>query len=181
MCKSAFLNPQRGVRVARVLALLVDHPGALRCPCAADYADRFQDGAEQFAIDVSVNPNDTEEQIWHLLCLARIREGGLSEARASKLEVGTDRRPVMRAVQKMFLTGAEADEAELVKIADFGNTGERFYAHLYLSLYFESLGDSLKAKQRMRQAVATEYARGGGRSDPMVELANVAMKRRGWE
>lgn len=31
------------------------------------YADRFADGAEQFAADVAVNPNDTEEQIWHLL------------------------------------------------------------------------------------------------------------------
>ena len=34
------------------------------------YADRFAEGAEQFAADVAVNPNDTEEQIWHLLWLA---------------------------------------------------------------------------------------------------------------
>ena len=30
------------------------------------YADRFKDGAEQFATDVAVNPNDTEESIWNL-------------------------------------------------------------------------------------------------------------------
>ena len=67
------------------------------------YADRFADGADQFATDVAVNPNDTEEQIWHLLCLAQIKEGGLAAARPFKLTVGIDRRPVMRAAQKLFL------------------------------------------------------------------------------
>lgn len=32
------------------------------------YADRFQDGADQFRRDVAVNPNDTEEAIWAFLC-----------------------------------------------------------------------------------------------------------------
>ena len=36
------------------------------------YADRFADGAEQFATDVSVNPNDTEESIWNFLGVARL-------------------------------------------------------------------------------------------------------------
>ena len=144
------------------------------------YADRFVDGAEQFAADVAVNPNDTEEQIWHLLCLAQLKRGRLDEARPLKLSVGTDRRPVMRAVQKLFLTGSEADERAVAELASSGDVGSRFYASLYLSLYHESLGDAATAAQRMREAVATDYARGGGRSDPMVELANVAMKRRGW-
>ena len=32
----------------------------------------------------------------------------------------------------------------------------------------------------MLEAVTTDYARGGGRRDPMVELAKVAVERRGW-
>lgn len=144
------------------------------------YADRFADGAEQFAADVAVNPNDTEEQIWHLLCLAQLK-GGLAAARPMKLTVGTDRRPVMRSAQKLFLSGGEANEQELAAIASDGDTASRFYASLYLSLFYESTGEMAAAERRMREAVATSYARGGGRSDPMVELANVAMKRRGWE
>jgi len=35
------------------------------------YADRFQDGADQFRRDVAVNPNDTEEAIWAYLCEVR--------------------------------------------------------------------------------------------------------------
>jgi len=145
------------------------------------YADRFADGADQFAADVAVNPNDTEEQIWHLLCLSQIKEGGLPAARPSRLTVGTDRRPVMRAVQKLFLSGDADDEKQLAAIARDGDVGSKFYAALYLSLYHESLGDAKAARQRMVEALGTEYARGGGRSDPMVELAKVAYKRRGWD
>lgn len=146
------------------------------------YADRFADGAEQFAADVAVNPNDTEEQIWHLLCLAQLKDGGLAAARPLKLTVGTDRRPVMRAAQKLFLSGDGEDERALSAFTqDAADPGSRFYAALYLSLYHESMGDRGAAETRMREAVATAYATGGGRSDPMVELAKVAMKRRGWE
>jgi len=139
------------------------------------YAGRFADGAEQFAADVDVNPNDTEEQIWHLLCLAQVK-GGLAAARPFKLTVGTDRRPVMRAAQQLFLSGSAADEARLAGLAQGGD----FYASLYLSLYAESLGQAPAAEGRMLEAVATDYARGSGRSDPMVELAKVAVVRRGW-
>lgn len=144
------------------------------------YADRFVDGADQFAADVAVNPNDTEEQIWHLLCLAQIKEGGLAAARPYKLSVGVDRRPVMRAVQKLFLSGDPADEEVLAALATNGDPSSRFYASLYLSLYAESVRDARAAKQRMLEAVATSYASGSGRSDPMVELAKVAIERRGW-
>jgi len=143
------------------------------------YAERYADGVEQFAADVAVNPNDTEEQIWHLLCLAQIK-GGLAAARPFKLSVGTDRRPVMRAVQKLFLSGDSADEVQLAAIARDGDAESQFYAALYLSLYHEALGNSDESRRRMAEAVGTSYARGGGRSDPMVELANVAYTRRGW-
>ena len=143
------------------------------------YADRFADGAEQFAADVAVNPNDTEEQIWHLLCLSQVK-GSLDAARPFKLTVGTDRRPVMRAAQALFLSGGSEAEAALADIAKNGDSGAKFYAALYLSLYYESLAEKAKAENRMKEAVATDYARGGGRSDPMVELAQVAMDRRGW-
>ncbi|KAH7521101.1 hypothetical protein JRO89_XSUnG0112300 [Xanthoceras sorbifolium] len=48
------------------------------------YLDRFEDGAEQFRIDVSQNPNDTEESLWCFLCEAQLY--GVDGARARFLE-----------------------------------------------------------------------------------------------
>jgi len=145
------------------------------------YADRFADGAEQFAADVAVNPNDTEEQIWHLLCLSKVK-GTLEAARPFKLTVGRDRRPVMRAVQSLFLSGTTEDETRLIDLATKGGEmGSQFYASLYLSLYRESTGDTTNAEQWMVRAVQTDYAqKTATRNDPMVELAKVALQKRGW-
>ena len=144
------------------------------------YADRYQDGAEQFKTDVAVNPNDTEEQIWHLLCLARTEGvGSLEAARSQKLTVGKDRRPVMRVVQKLFL-GEAGSERELIGMAEKSQVGDQFYAALYLSLYYESMNDEKQSKQWMTTAVGSQYAKTVGRRDPMVDVAKVAMQRRGW-
>jgi lipoprotein NlpI len=82
------------------------------------YAERYQDGAEQFKIDVAVNPNDTEEQIWHLLCLAKTEGvGSLESAREQKLTVEKDRRPVMRLVQQKLFLGEAKSQHELIAMA----------------------------------------------------------------
>lgn len=49
------------------------------------YVDRFEEGADQFRIDVAQNPNDTEESIWCFLCEAQLY--GVDEARKRFLEV----------------------------------------------------------------------------------------------
>ncbi len=142
------------------------------------YAERFNDGAEQFAADVAVNPNDTEEQIWHLLCLAQVKDG-LAAARQSALTVGTDRRPVMRAAQALFLGKTDASALQAFTQGNSGD-GDKFYANLYLGLYGEATGDAAEARKRISQSVAGRYAQGPGASDPMVELAKVHLQRRGW-
>jgi len=76
--------------------------------------------------------------------------------------------------------GGEENERQLVEIAESGDVGSRFYAKLYLSLYYESLGDVVDAEKWMIQAVGTDYAKGSGIRDPMLELAKVAAKKRGW-
>jgi len=58
----------------------------LRC---GDHINRFEDGAEQFRIDVAQNPNDTEESIWCFLCEAQLY--GVDEARKRFLEVSYSR------------------------------------------------------------------------------------------
>ena len=48
---------------------------------------RFEEGAEQFRIDVAQNPNDTEESIWCFLCEAQLY--GVNEARNQFLEASS--------------------------------------------------------------------------------------------
>ncbi|XLU67859.1 hypothetical protein S245_026912, partial [Arachis hypogaea] len=48
------------------------------------YLDRFEEGAEQFRLDVAQNPNDTEESIWCFLCETQLY--GVDEARKRYLE-----------------------------------------------------------------------------------------------
>jgi hypothetical protein len=48
---------------------------------------RFEEGAEQFRLDVAANPNDTEESIWCFLCEAQLY--GIEEARKRFLEVSS--------------------------------------------------------------------------------------------
>ena len=85
----------------------------------------------------------------------------------------------MRIVQKLFL-GEAGSEQELIGVAEKSQVGDKFYAALYLSLYYESMNDEKLSKEWMTRAVGSEYARGSGRRDPMVDVAKVAMQRRGW-
>lgn len=97
------------------------------------YLDRFEEGAEQFRIDVAQNPNDTEESIWCFLCEAQLY--GVDEARKRFLEVGRDPRPVMREAYNMFKDGG--DPEKLVEAFSSGRESEHFYASLYAGLYYE--------------------------------------------
>lgn len=139
------------------------------------YAKKYDAAAEQFLIDVRENPNDTEESIWHLLSKAQL--DGLSAARTSMIVVGRDPRPVMRAVEKMFRSGADDDRAAVEKLAASGSAGDRFYAALYLGLLAEAAGDPTLSKSWISRAVGNnEYAQTG---DYMYGLARVHAKRRG--
>ena len=51
------------------------------------FKQRFEEGAEQFRIDVAANPNDTEESIWCFLCEAQLY--GIEEARKRFLEASS--------------------------------------------------------------------------------------------
>lgn len=138
------------------------------------YLDRFEEGAEQFRLDVAQNPNDTEESIWCFLCEAQLY--GADEARRRFLEVGRDPRPVMREAYNMFKDGG--DPEKLVAQFSGNQVGEYFYASLYAGLYYESQNDSGSAKLHLLAACQSPY---GQRSDDyMASLAKVHCLCRNW-
>ncbi|KAG2500873.1 hypothetical protein HYH03_001634 [Edaphochlamys debaryana] len=138
------------------------------------YLERYADGAEQFRVDVAVNPNDTEESIWTFLCEAQMV--GAEQARKQFLQVGRDPRPVMRAAYECFRTGAQP-EAILAQVSDKGGH-DSFYGNLYVGLWHESHGQPAEAQAAITKAVRTPYARLSG--DYMASLARVHCLRRGW-
>ncbi|XP_004302269.1 PREDICTED: uncharacterized protein LOC101298140 [Fragaria vesca subsp. vesca] len=139
------------------------------------YLDRFEEGAEQFRIDVAQNPNDTEESIWCFLCEAQLY--GVKEARERFLEVGRDPRPVMREAYNMFKDGGDPE-----KLADAfknGRDSDYFYASLYAGLYYEAQKKPDEAKAHILAAYQSSY---GQRSDDyMASLAKVHCVCRNWE
>ncbi|XP_057540134.1 uncharacterized protein LOC130818111 [Amaranthus tricolor] len=139
------------------------------------YLDRFEEGAEQFRIDVAQNPNDTEESIWCFLCEAQLY--GVNEARNQFLEVGRDSRPVMRDAYNMFKNGG--DPRKLVDTFSSSRDGQYFYASLYAGLYHEALGEEEAAKEYIVAACQSPY--GQRADDYMASLAKVHCDCRNWK
>jgi lipoprotein NlpI len=113
------------------------------------YARRFTDGRKQFESHLTVNPNDVENAAWHFLCAAR--ETSVTNARAIILPVGPDGRVPMKEVDALY-RGHGTVEQVLAAARTSRSRDGMFYAHLYLGLYYDVLGDSGKAREHIKQA-----------------------------
>lgn len=121
------------------------------------YAKRFQDGREQFEVHQTANSNDVENAAWHFLCVARLE--GVDAARKALIPIQGDSRVPMKEVHDLFAGKGSAD-AVLAAAGQGDDSPLRrnhlCYAHLYLGLYFEALGDDAKARDHILKA-ATDY------------------------
>jgi tetratricopeptide (TPR) repeat protein len=135
------------------------------------YAERFEEGAKQFEVDLTVNAQDVEETVWRYLCIARLKS--VTEARNSLLLVRNDPRLVMRSVYELY-SGNCSPKDVLAAGQKEGKRGN-FYSHLYLGLYYEAELDNEQACQYILKAV-NEYPL----DDYMWHLASVHQTLRGW-
>ena len=117
------------------------------------YVGRYHDCRLQFESHRTVNPDDVENAAWHFLCVARAESP--EKARAALLPVGPDARAPMRQIYQM-LRGTLTPEQ--VMAAAGTQPGSQFYAHLYLGLYFEALGNRDRALEHIKVAAADRYA-----------------------
>jgi lipoprotein NlpI len=136
-------------------------PGHWQRGIAYYYAGRFEDGGKQFKGYEKVDTDDVENAVWHYLCLARAV--GAEKARASVLKIGKDRRVPLMQVYALFK--GEAKPADVLAAVRAGEPTPKelkerlFYAHLYLGLYYESLGDKQRTLEYMKKA-AEDYETG---------------------
>ncbi len=121
------------------------------------YARRYRDCREQFEAHRLVNANDVENAAWHFLCVARSESP--AEARNALLPVGPDPRVPMSQIYAL-LRDQLRPEAVLAAAGD--QPEALFFAHLYLGLYFEALGNKARALEHITTAAADRFAPVGG-------------------
>ena len=129
------------------------------------YVGRYRDCRAQFESHRTVNPNDVENPAWHFLCVARAESP--EKARAALLPVGPDQRSPMREIYQMF-RGSMSPEAVLAAGGD--SQSGRFYAELYVGLYYEATGNDQKALEHLRAAASDRYASAGGYMHTVAKL-----------
>jgi lipoprotein NlpI len=119
-----------------------------------------------------VNPNDVENPAWHFMCVAKAESP--AKARASLLPVGPDQRSPMREIYQMF-RGTMTPDA-ILKAAG-SEPSSRFFAELYVGLYYDATGDRTKAIEHLRRAAAKDYASAGGYMHRVAELHPLLQSR----
>ncbi|GEP41408.1 tetratricopeptide repeat protein [Brevifollis gellanilyticus] len=138
-------------------------------------AGDYQGGREQFEVHQTVNSNDVENAAWHFICVARAEN--LEAAKKVLIPISGDTRVPMKEVHDLF--AGKGTVEDVLKAAETGEgealRNHRCYAHLYLGLYFEALGDEAKAKDHMLKA-AKDYSM----DHYMGKSAQVHVKVRKW-
>lgn len=139
------------------------------------YAGRFADGRKQFESHQTVNSNDVENAVWHFLCGAR--ESGVEKARAALIPIKGDARVPMMEVHALFAGKLKPEDVLKAARAEGSPKSEPvrqlFYAHLYLGLYFEALGNEPKAREHITEAVGQRRT-----DDYMGDVASVHLQLR---
>ena len=142
----------------RVAALVPDvAPQLWQRGIALYYVGRYDDCRKQFESHRTVNPNDVENPAWHFLCVAHAESP--QRARALLLPVGPDQRSPMREIYEMF-KGTLSPDAVLK--AGGPSPSARFFAELYVGLYYEATGNRSDGVAHLKAAAADEFARAGG-------------------
>jgi len=139
------------------------------------YTGDFKAGREQFETHQTVNTADVENAAWHFICVARAEN--VEAARKALIPIEGDTRVPMKQVHELF--AGKATVEDVLKAAESGEgvdlKNHRCYAHLYLGLYYEALGDEAKAKEHMLKA-----AKDFQMDHYMGKCAQVHVQLRGW-
>jgi len=121
------------------------------------YAGKHEKGARQFELHQTVNPQDVENAAWHFLCVARTREGSVQAARKRLIPVTRDSRVPMAQIQQFF-AGTMTPE-EVLRIGEKAGGTAKFYADLYVGLYYEALGRDDESLRLIGQAAENPAAK----------------------
>ncbi len=121
------------------------------------YLGRFKDGMEQFEKYQTYDGSDVENVVWKFLCEARYKDVATARQNMMRL-TADDRRIPMMKVDALFRGSAQP--ADVLAAAASGSSDEpdrryrEFYAHLYLGLHYEAIGEPELARKQILAAAA---------------------------
>jgi lipoprotein NlpI len=120
------------------------------------YAGEYERGAKQFELYQTFHDNDVENSVWRYLCVAR--DKSVEEAVKTMLPIKDDRRVPMMQIYDLYRGKATPDD--VLKAVEAGKPSDRelnqrkFYAHLYLGLWYEAAGKKDLAAKHVTEAEA---------------------------
>jgi lipoprotein NlpI len=118
------------------------------------YAGKFDEGKRQFEVYQDFDSADVENAIWRFMCMVRV--AGLKKAQAEMLKIGDDRRVPMRDIYELYI--GKKTPADVLAAAAKGDlkpeqkNRQLFYAHLYLGIWFDLMGDRDAALEHLNKA-----------------------------
>lgn len=139
------------------------------------YAGEYERGAKQFELYQTFESNDVENAVWRYLCVAKQQSAEV--ARGNLLPIDNDRRVPMMQVYEMYR--GKLTPEDVLKAAAQGDpppevlAGRLFYAHLYLGLYYESLGKADLARKYVQLAADEKLATNPRLNSYMWDVARV--------
>ncbi|MGJ8695824.1 MAG: tetratricopeptide repeat protein [Verrucomicrobiaceae bacterium] len=119
------------------------------------YLGEYDKGVAQFESHQKVNGNDVENAAWHFLCVVRGTDGSVEKAREKLIPIKGDSRVPMKEIHALFggkgtaevVLAAARKDAEGLQLRN-----QLCYAHLYLGLYFEVLGEKEKSAGHIKKS-----------------------------
>jgi lipoprotein NlpI len=139
------------------------------------YAGQFKSGVMQFAEHQKVNARDVENAVWHFLCNARVV--GVEAARKQLIPIEGDSRVPMNEIHDLYAGKGSPEKVLAAAEAAGPDAAARrnalCYAHLYLGLYHEALGDAARSRVHIEKA-AKDYSM----DHYMGDVARVHLKLR---
>ena len=119
------------------------------------YATQFEDGVKQFETHKTVNPEDVENAAWHYLC--NVKVAGKEKSQKALIDVTQDTRVPMAEIQKLYAGKLKPEDvlaaAEKTKADTALGKSARFYANLYVALWYDAEGDAKKVRAHLTDAV----------------------------
>lgn len=149
----------------------IKNPSLWQRGLSSYYACHFKEGQLQLECDMSTNGSDVEEVIWHFLCCCSISGfHGASLGGLITLNDASSYLPVPPMLQVLELfkgngspeavlmsatstrkSGREQDSSPVI-VKSYNNTNALAYAHFYIGLYNEVLGEYKTAKHHLLAA-----------------------------
>ena len=124
------------------------------------YAEGFKEGQQQFETHQTYNSNDVENAVWHAVCVAKVKD--VVAAREKLIAIEGDRRVPMKEIYELFAGRGSVEKVmERAKQVRENSKGEPdkaelnhqlYYAHLYIGLYQEMIGEKEKSLASMKKA-----------------------------